>query len=139
MFNCTFDCEGVKFEVKRVWIDCLLDNKTKWKDRAAKGEKFTHHDCLRPNPAGCLLVVKNTYCLMNRTWNKNVWPWANGGLAGGSSENVTVTRNQLKKNRFESSGNDCYMYFFLKEFHTGQMKKIRRADSVQRLQVLSIM
>ena len=28
---------GVKFEVKRVWIDCLLDNKSKWKDRAAKG------------------------------------------------------------------------------------------------------
>ncbi len=31
---------GVKFEVKRVWIDCLLDNKTKWKDRAAKGMKY---------------------------------------------------------------------------------------------------
>lgn len=29
--------QGVKFEVKRVWVDCLLDNKTKWKDRGAKG------------------------------------------------------------------------------------------------------
>ena len=35
--DCCVFAGGVKFEVRRVWVECLAMNKAEWKDRAAKG------------------------------------------------------------------------------------------------------